>query len=72
MKIKTKLSITAVVSIGLALLVGITLFLTSGQVQKAVLENQLVDEIVAKVNLPAASCGASNSSKTSSPLMGED
>ena len=50
MKIKTKLSINVVVTVGLALLVGITLFFTSRQVQRSVMENGLVDEIVAKVD----------------------
>jgi len=50
MKIKTKLSINAVVSIVLALLVGITLFYTLCQIQGSVMENGLVDEIVAKVD----------------------
>ncbi len=50
MKIKTKLSINGVVTVGLALLIGITLFFTSRQVQKSVMENGLVDEIVAKVD----------------------
>ncbi len=42
MKIKRKLSINAAVSVGLALTVGITLFLTSAQVRRAVLEDRVV------------------------------
>ncbi|MFB3887180.1 MAG: PAS domain S-box protein [Thermodesulfobacteriota bacterium] len=50
MKIRTKFSITAVVSIALALLIGLTLFLTSHHVQRSVMENRLVDEIAAKID----------------------
>ncbi len=50
MKINTKLSINAAVSIGLALLLGITLFLTADHIHRSVVENRMVDEIVAKIN----------------------
>ncbi len=50
MKIRTKLSVNTGVSICLALLVAITLFFTSTQIRKALIENQWVDEIVAGIN----------------------
>ncbi len=50
MKIRTKLSLNAVVSICLAILVGITLFITFFYVQRAVTESILADQIVARLN----------------------